>query len=571
MLEKQRIAKLKESLNQEKSLINERLNARKNAVDQADQYEELAEYKRQLALLSADPTRTKEAKELQKRIADMEKDMAYQTAAAEATAEGERIDDQMKAYDDYINNAQEDLNMLLADSTALMADAQDKFGYNVAELMAGSWVDLLTWLQENNDAYRNATEELQTQMVNSWEDTWKKMNGIIDTYWEEISAIIGDETTFMDYMKESDTYKAASDTGKLSLEYRWEDSFEDMLAALVDNADYDHEHDLITDLSSKLDEAKDWTYKVELAGATKDLIGSFALSDYSQYGLEHTPVDVSDIFWDDLYAGVGKVVEEYFDAPSGPPGGGEEEEGPSGSGKKTWDVYDEKGFKTYYTVKASSREEADRIVKEQYGNYYSAATHTETPSGGGTPTTTQQQNANRNNNHSNSNNNNRSNSNNNSSNTSNSNRSNNSNSNNNQTDNRSNAANAVVNAVTSALSGVLSRLVGTRNAEGGVVDYTGIAWVDGTFSKPEAFLDATDTKHIAELTDMLNHVDLPAMTLPNLGDFGIHNQTIGDINITINQAELGSDADVDAVARKVGKAFSKQLSKQGLNLAQYAF
>lgn len=41
-------------------------------------------------------------------------------------------------------------------------------------------------------------------------------------------------------------------------------------------------------------------------------------------------------------------------------------------------------------------------------------------------------------------------------------------------------------------------------AQGGMVDYTGPAWVDGSKSKPEAFLDPEDTQNIAELTAVLS-------------------------------------------------------------------
>ena len=41
-------------------------------------------------------------------------------------------------------------------------------------------------------------------------------------------------------------------------------------------------------------------------------------------------------------------------------------------------------------------------------------------------------------------------------------------------------------------------------AQGGMVDYTGPAWVDGSKSKPEAFLDPEDTQNIAELTAILS-------------------------------------------------------------------
>jgi len=48
--------------------------------------------------------------------------------------------------------------------------------------------------------------------------------------------------------------------------------------------------------------------------------------------------------------------------------------------------------------------------------------------------------------------------------------------------------------------------------EGGIVDHTGLAWVDGTKSKPEAFLDAEDTQNITSLRDMLR-----ALASDNIG------------------------------------------------------
>ena len=49
------------------------------------------------------------------------------------------------------------------------------------------------------------------------------------------------------------------------------------------------------------------------------------------------------------------------------------------------------------------------------------------------------------------------------------------------------------------------------------------------------------------------------------------NVSIGDINVNLYEAKLENDADYDEVARKVGNAFSKQLQKNGLSLAGYAW
>ena len=108
-------------------------------------------------------------------------------------------------------------------------------------------------------------------------------------------------------------------------------------------------------------------------------------------------------------------------------------------------------------------------------------------------------------------------------------------------------------------------------AHGGLVDFTGPAWVDGTKTRPEAFLSAVDTENIRAMLDAFDYIRVNAPMLPSTEMYDRNTTNVGDINIIINQAELKSDADVDALARKVGKSFTKQLSKQGFNLAGYSF
>ena len=72
------------------------------------------------------------------------------------------------------------------------------------------------------------------------------------------------------------------------------------------------------------------------------------------------------------------------------------------------------------------------------------------------------------------------------------------------------------------------------NAEGGLVDYTGLAWVDGTKTKPEAFLDAEDTLNISKLASALrvfgSNIDLGTVNQPSSAS----SITTGDINIALN-------------------------------------
>ena len=84
--------------------------------------------------------------------------------------------------------------------------------------------------------------------------------------------------------------------------------------------------------------------------------------------------------------------------------------------------------------------------------------------------------------------------------------------------------------------------------KGGLVDYTGLAWVDGQKGKPESFLNAEDTDNITKLRDALRAMNegqisldgvfggsaangvLKNISTPNVGDV----TSVGDINFEIN-------------------------------------
>jgi hypothetical protein len=83
---------------------------------------------------------------------------------------------------------------------------------------------------------------------------------------------------------------------------------------------------------------------------------------------------------------------------------------------------------------------------------------------------------------------------------------------------------------------------------GGIVDYTGPAWVDGTPSKPEAFLSASDTEMIREFIDLQKLT----FTRPSTDSFTRTNN-YGDpvFNIDINVDSISSDYDVDRLVERV--------------------
>ena len=87
-------------------------------------------------------------------------------------------------------------------------------------------------------------------------------------------------------------------------------------------------------------------------------------------------------------------------------------------------------------------------------------------------------------------------------------------------------------------------------ATGGLADFTGPAWLDGTPSKPELVLSAKDTQNFIALKDVL------ANAMSGMGDTS---NTYGDIlyEININVDKIEKDYDVDRVVKKVKEEITK--------------
>jgi len=126
--------------------------------------------------------------------------------------------------------------------------------------------------------------------------------------------------------------------------------------------------------------------------------------------------------------------------------------------------------------------------------------------------------------------------------------------------------------VTETYSGSKDKLKVPQHASGGLVDYTGLAWVDGSLTKPEAFLSAADTELMRNMLDAASYLAFrPTISNIDGNAFGKGGINVGDVNITITEASFKEDADYEKVAERVGEAFVKQLGRQGLNMANYSF
>lgn len=82
--------------------------------------------------------------------------------------------------------------------------------------------------------------------------------------------------------------------------------------------------------------------------------------------------------------------------------------------------------------------------------------------------------------------------------------------------------------------------------QGGLADFTGPAWLDGTKARPELVLNARDTQNFIQLKDIL-------ASLMNGSINNTSTENNGDItyDIDINVESIGSDYDIEQVANKV--------------------
>lgn len=429
------IDKKKEALQEEISLIDERLQRRKDAEDEAEKYEQLAEYKRQLSLISMDSTRTADQATLREKIAELEKEIAWDTAEDQAEAQKESLQEQVDAYDEYVNDYQEYLDDLLEDA--------NNFAEEVNGVMSLNQQQLFEWLKENVEEYSNSLDDAQERMVNSWEDTFKRMKGITDTYWQEIASVLTSKDSFLEYMKQSQSYLNASEDERKQMIYSWETMYDNYISATKvsqEAVDWTHSDDYATDSSASSSGSSGKTYR----------------TNYTVYKADGTPYNGY---------GVGSTQSEADSNAAA--------------------LKQAKLSNGYFATKPQTATTATSVSKNNKN--FSAVQYTD------------------------------------------------------------------------------------GYSDGGYVDYTGLAIVHGTPSKPEAFLSAEDTSMIRGLLDSWKYVKARSF-VSNLDSLfqGGQNNNIGEVNVVINQAELKEDADFEEVARRVGEVFTKELTKQGFSTAAYA-
>lgn len=99
---------------------------------------------------------------------------------------------------------------------------------------------------------------------------------------------------------------------------------------------------------------------------------------------------------------------------------------------------------------------------------------------------------------------------------------------------------------------------------GGIADFTGPAWLDGTKSNPELILNARDTENFIALKDILSSI-MDRRGLQN------NTQSVGDMyfNIDINVDEISNDYDVENLSKKIKQELTDSAMYRNVNLVNF--
>ena len=95
-------------------------------------------------------------------------------------------------------------------------------------------------------------------------------------------------------------------------------------------------------------------------------------------------------------------------------------------------------------------------------------------------------------------------------------------------------------------------------ASGGLADFTGPAWLDGTKSKPETVLDAQDTQNFIVLRDVLQDI-----LAERDGTKGVTGDNYFDIAINVDN--IGDDYSVEQLADKIRAMLYEDATYRNVN------
>ena len=107
-----------------------------------------------------------------------------------------------------------------------------------------------------------------------------------------------------------------------------------------------------------------------------------------------------------------------------------------------------------------------------------------------------------------------------------------------------------------------------KYATGGIADFTGPAWLDGTKSKPEAVLNPLQTQHFIEFVNVLDSIFSESIT-PSSKDSSFRRFSEGDTyQFNIEVSQMANDYDVDKLVSRIEEKMVKAGKYRNVNIVK---
>ena len=224
-LEKEKLDKKKELLGEELTAIRDNYNEAKELASQQAKEEELREKQRQLSLLSTDPTKAKQRAQLEKEIAKLRENMAWDAAENEVSANEEAVQGQIDNLDELITANREAYDAISGYNEELVN--------KMYEVMSQTEEQMIAWLKEHSTAYAESTKEAQGKLVEEWRDTLNTIYGVLETNWPEVEKLMTDGLDrVIAKMKETTDYMTANSEAQENMIEALTDDWNNMLEAV---------------------------------------------------------------------------------------------------------------------------------------------------------------------------------------------------------------------------------------------------------------------------------------------------------------------------------------------------
>lgn len=109
----------------------------------------------------------------------------------------------------------------------------------INELANGGYEGYIEELKKRSTSYATGSDEEKAQLLQEWTDVWEQMHGITKTYWDKVNEVIdGGLDNFLDFMKENNLdYAKASDAEKATSVIGWTDMWREMEGSSKDYRD----------------------------------------------------------------------------------------------------------------------------------------------------------------------------------------------------------------------------------------------------------------------------------------------------------------------------------------------